>query len=45
MGEPEPDPSEPTPLHGLWRIIAVVWMVGVVLLYVAVREFGLYVVR
>jgi hypothetical protein len=35
---------EPRPLRGWWRSLAIVWMAGVILLYLAVREFGVAVV-
>ncbi len=35
---------EPKPLRGWRRSLAIVWMAGVILLYLAVRELGLDVV-
>ena len=38
---PNPNPLGATPLRGMRRILALAWVAGVVILYLAVRELGL----
>lgn len=38
------DPELPQPVRGRWRWLALVWVGGVVLLHLAVRELGVRVV-
>ncbi|MEE8509388.1 MAG: hypothetical protein V3T07_10010 [Myxococcota bacterium] len=36
-----PGSPQPTPLRGARRVLALAWVVGVVILYIAVRELAL----
>ena len=45
VGEPESGVPEPPTLRGRARTIALVWVVAVSALYVAVRVFGLQLLR
>ena len=38
------EPASPRPLRGWRRVAALVWVTGVVGLYLAVRQLGLHVV-
>jgi hypothetical protein len=44
VGAPEPDATAPEPLTGWRRSVAILWLAGVVALYVA-AQLGLPIVR
>lgn len=47
MNRDETDPAAgaPAPLSGAWRGAALVWVVAVIAVYLAVREFGFELVH